>query len=178
LYLSAILTGLIAVAGLFAAPPDEEWSTLASLRRVFPPEAKPVGHWRNSGAAFLAVSRFGKAVQSVVRLDRGEVEIRFDGHVRTETPSTPVTSLDLEGVSVADAVVLFYREPGMVRSAISFDTGQGTGKRRYILTGLAPGMWEVWRNGWVVDPGVRVRAGEGVLYFEERPGSYFIRRLN
>ena len=132
-------------------------STVASLRRVFAGDAKPIGHWRNPDAAFLAVSVPDKGVQSVVRLNGGKIEIRFDGRVQTEAQATSVTSLDLEGVRTDDAVVLFYTEAGMARSALSFDTGKAAGKLRYIVTGLAPGMWEVWRNGWVVDIGVAVR---------------------
>lgn len=178
MYLSGILSGFIAALALTGAPPDDAWNTVASLRRVLAPEGRPVGHWRNSGAAFLAVSVPGGGVQSVVRLNGGKTDIRFDGQVRTDAASVPVTSLDLAGVIVGDAVVLFHTESGMARSALSFDTGKGGDKKRYVVTGVAPGLWEVWRNGWVVDIGVPVRAGEGVLYFEERPGSYFVRRLN
>jgi hypothetical protein len=171
LYLPGLIIGLIAVHAM-------AWNTLASLRAVFPPDAKPVAYWRGPDAAFLAVAVPGKPVQSVVRMSGGSIEIRFDGTVRTTAASTPISSLDLEGVRIGDAVVLFHTEAGLARSALSFDTGQGGGRLRYIVTGVAPGMWEVWRNGWVVDIGVPVRNGEGVLYFEERPGSYFIRRLN
>jgi hypothetical protein len=177
LYLPGIIASLITAAVLFSGPLDD-WSTVAALRRIFPVNAKPVGYWRGSDAAFLAVSVPGKAVQSVVRVDGGKVEIRFDGQVRTDAKSTRISSLDLDGVRAGDAVVLFHTEAGLARSAISFDTGTGGGRLRYIVTGVAPGMWEVWRDGWVVDIGVPVRRGEGVLYFEDRPGSYFIRRLD
>jgi hypothetical protein len=177
LYLSGIITGLIVVAALSAGP-AEDWNTVASLRRAFPSGTTPVGYWRGPDAAFLAVSAPGKPVQSVVRINAGKIQIRFDGQVHSHATSVSISSLDLEGVRIGNAVVLFHTEAGLARSAISFDTGRGNGRLRYIVTGIASGMWEVWRDGWVVDIGVPVRNGEGVLYFEDRPGSYFIRRLN
>jgi hypothetical protein len=163
------------------SPSSDDRSTLAALRGLFGPTAKPLAYWRNSAAAFLAVSLPGAGqVRSVVRLNSPEtIDVRFDGTVRTEAVSLPVTSLDLEGVRLEDTVVMFHTERNLARSALSFDTGAVTVQTlRFILTGVAPGVWEIWRNGWVVDIGIPVRAGEAVLYFEGRPGSYFIRRLN
>ena len=138
-----------------------------------------MGYWRSGDAAFTAVSVAGDGISSIVRIDNGKTEIRHDGDtVRTEAKSTRISSLDLVGVRTGSTVVLFHTEKQMARSALSFDTGSGEGRLRFIVTGLAPGMWEIWRNGWVVEPEVVVRAGEGVLFFEERPGSYFIRRLS
>lgn len=108
--------------------------------------------------------------------------MRFDGkvHVEGAKPAARLDSLDVAGVLVGEDAVLFHSEPGLLRSAFSFDTGAGVkaSTLRFTITGVAPGIWEIWRNGWVVDIGVRVREREAVLHFSERPGSYFIRRLN
>ena len=167
---------------LFAAAllgQQEPWHTRASLERALPEGGTVVGYWRGGDAAFLAVSVRDAGIASVMRLDTGRTEVTHEGStVRTPVKSTPITSLDLAGVRVGNTVVLFHTEKQMARSALSFDTGSGEGRLRFLVTGLAPGMWEIWRNGWLVEPEIVVRAGEGVLSFEERPGSYFIRRLS
>jgi hypothetical protein len=113
-----------------------------------------------------------------VRLDGGRTEIQFDGKVRTKAETHTISSLDLDGAIAGGTVVLFHTEARLASSAFSFDTGDHRAKTlHFIVTGVAPGVWEVWRNGWVVDDGVAVRSGEAVLSFEERPGSYFVRRL-
>lgn len=147
--------------------------------------ATAVAHWAGPDssqpeAAFLALHAPQTGVRSIVALKSG-ARVRFEGKVRVENSARPdlLTSLDIDGVLIDGWAVLFHSESGLLRSAFSFDTGKrAEGKIRVLVTGVAPGVWEVWRNGWVVDTGVVVRAPEAVLYFEERPGSYFIRRLN
>lgn len=166
---------MVAASVLLAADP---WYSVASLRRALPSDGRLVGHWRRGDAAFAAVST-AKGIASVVRIDEGRTEVRHSGEtVETDAQATRIRSLDLTGVRIGDTVVLFHMEDRMARSAVSFDTGGGSGRVRFIVTGLAPGMWEIWRNGWLVEPEAPVRAPEGVLYFEERPGSYFLRRLS
>ncbi|HYO83252.1 MAG TPA: hypothetical protein VES20_17740 [Bryobacteraceae bacterium] len=154
----------------------EPWNTRLSLHSALPAEGKPVAYWRGQDAAFLAVHVPGKGVQSVVRTNQGRVEFRFDGE-RVHGPGEDIDSLDLSGRRTGDHVVLFHTEPALARSVLSFDAGSAADSLNFVITGLAPGVWEVWRNGWVVDQGVTVRAGEAVLFFQERSGSYFIRRL-
>jgi hypothetical protein len=154
-----------------------DWTSVESLRRALPPGAKPVAHWRTADAAFLAAAVAGKGVWSVVRLDGGETELRFEGRVHGAA-GRALSSLDLEGRIVGSTAVLFGTEDRLTSSALSFDTGAHTAETlRFIVTAVAPGVWEIWRNGWLVDTGVPVRAGEAVLAFEGRPGSYFLRRL-
>lgn len=164
---------MIALAAL-----SGDWQSVESLRSSLPEKARPVAHWRGPDAAFLAANVPEKGIWSVVRLDGGKTEVRYEGKVVTSARTRAITSLDLEGVIVGSAVVLFYTEARPASSAVSFDTGKTDAERlRFIVTGTAPGMWEVWRDGWIVDIGVPVRGTEGVLAFEGRPGSYFIRRL-
>lgn len=137
-----------------------------------------IAQWRGTDAAFLAGNVPGKGISAVVRINGGKTEIRFDGRVHTTAETSAISSLDLEGVVAGNAVVMFNTESRLASSAISFDTGAvRAGTLRFIVIGMAPGMWEIWRNGWVVDIGTPVRAGEAVLAFDGRPGSYFIRRL-
>ncbi len=89
----------------------------------------------------------------------------------------PVDSLDLAGVRLADRAVLFHLEPVSALSAVSFSV-EGTGTLKYLAGGLAPGMWDIWRNGWLEETMGGVNPRSGALYFEARPGSYFLRRRN
>ena len=160
---------------MFLAPP--EWQSVEAMRSALPGDARVVAHWRSADAAFIAGAVPKNRIVSAVRLREGQIEVRFDAQ-RVHGPGQRIDTLDWAGVQTDDYVVLFHTEPSLARSVFSFETAPGAGARlRFILTGAAPGIWEIWRNGWVVDPGVTVRAGEAVLFFEERPGSYFIRRL-
>ena len=160
---------------MFLASP--EWQSVEAMRSALPEGARVAAHWRSADAAFIAGAASKSRIVSAVRLAAGRVEVRFDGE-RVHGPGQRIDTLDWAGVQTDGHVVLFHTEPSLARSVFSFETAPGAGARlRFVLTGAAPGIWEVWRNGWVVDPGVPVRAGEAVLFFEERPGSYFIRRL-
>jgi hypothetical protein len=179
------LAALTSVSGAASAQGQTWWSVSELRRTLGTAEGKVVAHWTGPeasqpDAAFLAVHVGASGVRSIVALKEG-IRIRFDGRTNVEgrKEAHPVTSLDLDGVRLADWVVLFHSEAGLLRSAFSFDTGPvNASSLRYVITGVAPGVWEIWRDGWVVDIGVVVRAGEGVLYFSERPGSFFVRRLN
>lgn len=155
-----------------------DWQSAESLRSSLPDKGRTVAYWRGEDAAFLAVHVADKGVSCVVRLESGKTEIVYSGEIRTQAKTRRISSLDLDGVIAGPNAVLFYTEPRLASSAISFDTGKDDSeKMAFIVTGMGPGMWEIWRDGWVVDIGVPVRAGEAVLAFKGRPGSYFIRRL-
>jgi hypothetical protein len=91
-------------------------------------------------------------------------------------PSTPrlVSSTVLAGARMGGRVALFHTAPEMAREAVFFDA-EGGAKLQCLVTGLAPGPWEVWRNGYLEDTGVIVEPSEGAAYFEGQPGSYFLR---
>ncbi len=153
------------------------------MRALLPAPATLVGYWKGSDAAFAAVRVPEKGVESVVALGSGgTTKIRFstadDGRI-SGAGGRKVESLDLEGLEIPGGwVVLFNTESRMAGSVLSFDTGKGSGTRRFVVTGLAPGSWDIWRDGWLIDIGVQVEPSEGVLYFEGRPGSYFLRRTS
>lgn len=88
-----------------------------------------------------------------------------------------VRGADLAGARVGEWVVLFHTESQVAGSAVSFLV-PGQGRVRILVTGLAPGTWEVWRNGWVVEGGGMVKRAEFCLYFEGEAGDYFLRHLN
>ncbi len=88
----------------------------------------------------------------------------------------PVVEIDLVGFRFGEWVVLFHPAGRSARSPLFFTT-EGGERLRYLLTGLAPGTWEIWRNGWLEDPMGVVEGPEATLYFEGPPGMYFFRRL-
>lgn len=87
----------------------------------------------------------------------------------------PLSSAELAGVRLAGRVVMFHVEPSSARSAVSF-AAEGAPALKCLVGGLAPGMWEIWRNGWLEEPMAGVAPRSGALYFESRAGSYFLRR--
>ncbi|MCL5744124.1 MAG: hypothetical protein M1541_09400, partial [Acidobacteria bacterium] len=88
----------------------------------------------------------------------------------------PIESLDLAGARVADRVVIFHADARSATSAVSFDVA-GPARLRFIIAGLAVGTWEIWHNGFLVEPGGAVARDSRVLYFEGAPGGYFLRRI-
>lgn len=45
-----------------------------------------------------------------------------------------------------------------------------------LVTDLAAGNWQVWRDGRVADPAMLVTEDAGTLYFEGPGGEYVLRR--
>jgi hypothetical protein len=88
----------------------------------------------------------------------------------------PIASIDMAGVRIRDRAVVFYTESTSARSAVSFDV-PGSGNVKHLVAGLAPGSWEIWRNGWLEDPQGFVEPQAGALYFEAPAGNYYFRKL-
>lgn len=91
-------------------------------------------------------------------------------------PVEDLSSVNLAGVRVREWAVLFHADARSASSPVFFDARGGKGLK-CLITGLAPGAWEVWRNGWLEDPGASVSPRAGALYFEGAPGDYFFRRI-
>jgi hypothetical protein len=175
-----------------SAQPDFKgrWWEIGALRSLLGAEragGRALGHYfgPDAGApefAFLAVDA-APATRSVVVLRTPAAAISFTapGQGKPEPPRvsgsakpTPVESMDLAGIRVADWAILFNIEPRSTRSAVWFETSGGD-KLRFLLTGLAPGQWDIWCDGWLVDHGAIVRPTAGALYFTGAPGMYFVR---
>jgi len=86
-----------------------------------------------------------------------------------------LTAKGMTGVRVADRVVWFQTNGERTPRAVGF-TVTGGGTLKYLVTDLAEGTWQVWRDGKIVRPAVRVAESEGTMYFEGPPGSYQLRR--
>jgi hypothetical protein len=73
-------------------------------------------------------------------------------------------------------VIAFHNETHMAQSAVSFDV-EAAGALQFLITGLAPGAWEIWRAGMrELEDGV-VAPESGSVRFSGKPGSYFLRRV-
>jgi len=86
-----------------------------------------------------------------------------------------IESGGLTGVRLADRVVLFNRNSERTDRPVSF-TVKGGGKLKYLVTDLAAGTWQVWRDGGIVHPAVPVSSSAGTLYFQGPSGNYSLRR--
>lgn len=86
-----------------------------------------------------------------------------------------VESGDVIGVRVADRIVLFNPSGGRASQAVSFSL-KGDETFRFLVTDLAEGTWQVWRDGRIVQPAVTVSSDAGLLHFQGRAGSYSIRK--
>lgn len=105
--------------------------------------------------------------------DRPVVKVRDCGAALAQGP---IESLDLAGARVADRVVLFHAETRSATSAVSFDVA-GPARLKFLIVGLGVGTWEIWHNGFLVDPGGAIERDSGVLRFDGAPGGYFLRRI-
>lgn len=79
---------------------------------------------------------------------------------------------DLTGALLAETAVVFQREGRRTDRPVRFRL-EG---RRFLALDLAEGTWQVWRDGEVAKPAVRVSAEEGALWLEGPPGKYELRR--
>jgi heparin/heparan-sulfate lyase len=86
-----------------------------------------------------------------------------------------LTAKGMTGVRVADRVVWFQTASERTERAVAF-TVRGARTMKYLVTDLAAGTWQVWRDGKIVRPAVRVTESEGTMYFEGPAGSYELRR--
>lgn len=86
-----------------------------------------------------------------------------------------ISAIDLAGVQIGDRAILFYVDVRAGRSAVFFDAPQGQ-TLKILVAGLAPGIWEIWRNGWLDEPKAFVRPETQALYYETKPGGFFLRR--
>jgi len=175
---------------------------LETLRALAGPTARPLGHDRAEDYAFLAVQAPG-VIREFVFFPGRKTLIEYDianppgtitwklegsGSSQTVVPElhliqmgerqTPgkVDSDDLAGLQLGALTILFHTEPRMAQSAVSFDV-KGPAPMKFLIAGMAPGVWEIWRAGMREQDDVGVEPQAGILRFEGKPGSYFLRAI-
>jgi hypothetical protein len=119
----------------------------------------------------VAMSQKGPAVQSLFL-----VAMRFSPRLEN-SPVRFINSVDLAGARIGEWVVFFHNETHSAREPQFFFV-EGGASVRCLVTGLAPGAWELWHNGFVKEPSLEVTPRAGSLYFEGDAGDYFLRRYN
>lgn len=95
----------------------------------------------------------------------------------TTEPVLPVEGVDLTGARIGDWLVLFHTDALSASSAVSFYL-PGRDRLRILLTGLAPGVWQIWHNGWLEEPHAAIAKSAFSYYWEAAAGDYFLRRLS
>ena len=90
-------------------------------------------------------------------------------------PVEKIESGSTVGVRLSDRVVLFDSSGGRVRGPISFQV-RGAGTLRFLVTDLAEGNWQVWRDGRIANPSLIASDDSGTLYFNGPAGVYSLRR--
>jgi len=119
-----------------------------------------------------AVRRAADLVVSAARPERDKVFLNVI-HTRAAPETGEIDSSDLAGLRIRDRVILFGTETRMA-TAVSFDV-EGPPDLKFLITALAPGGWEIWRAGYLEIPDITVEREAGGMYFESKPGSFFLR---
>ena len=86
-----------------------------------------------------------------------------------------IESEDVVGVRLSDRVVLFNPAGLRATEPVSFAL-RGEGTMKVLVTDLAEGTWQVWRDGQIAVPALTVSGDAGTAYFEGPAGSYVLRR--
>ena len=82
---------------------------------------------------------------------------------------------DVVGVRLADRIVLFNRKAERTDRPVTFSVNAG-GTFKCLVTDLAAGTWQLWRDGRILNPAMPVSAEAGTLYFQGPSGHYSLRR--
>lgn len=109
---------------------------------------------------------------------RAETPFLHAASLATPPEPLPVDSgVDLAGARFGPVAVFFHNEPRMNRSALAFAVEDGPAALDVFVIGVAPGSWQLWRNGWL-DESLTVKPEQGLAAFKTRPGRFFLRRLS
>jgi hypothetical protein len=87
----------------------------------------------------------------------------------------PISSVDLAGARLGSTVVLFHTGIGMANSSLFFDLA-ADGQLLFLVAGVSPGVWEVWRDGFLEENSHAVAPQKGVLRFVSEAGNFFLRQ--
>jgi len=90
-------------------------------------------------------------------------------------PVDRLESKEVVGVRLADRAVFFNRTGERTNRPLVLSVN-GNGPIKCLVTDLAEGTWQVWRDGRIVHPAITVIGDAGTLYFEGPAGNYSLRR--
>jgi len=98
----------------------------------------------------------------------------MDRETGTRLDVEPIESSDVMGLRIADRVVLFSPGGGRAARPVAFHV-RGPGRLKFLVTDLAAGIWQVWRESEIARSAVVVSGDAGLAYFESLAGSYSLR---
>ena len=97
------------------------------------------------------------------------------GGVLSPIQTVDISTVVLAGIQTGDWAVLFHADNRSASSSVFFFSN-GKRKLKHLVTGLAPGAWDIWLNGWLEEGAGTVGRESGALYFENAAGNYYLRR--
>lgn len=112
-----------------------------------------------------------RPIRATVIYDYAEGKESLD--IRGFASPERIKDLDFAGARLGSYVALFHRAANLARSSVSFRV-DAPGRLKYLVTGLAPGDWDIWFQGFRENT-LTVNPREACLYFEGDPGGYFLR---
>jgi heparin/heparan-sulfate lyase len=98
----------------------------------------------------------------------------MDRETGTPLDVEPIEGPDVTGLRIADRVVLFNPAGDRTAKPVAFRV-RGPALLKFLVTDLAEGTWQVWRDGEITRPAVVVPGDAGVACFEGPAGSYALR---
>lgn len=162
----------------FATPAGASWRQLietagASQLSGNSFRAGPVHHTvllPGGGDPLLDATEGGVIVTS--RKQREDAILLHVAQAGAVLPVELIWTIDLAGVRVGDRIIAFHAGLRMAHQPVFFDVDEGA-HLKFLLTGLAPGSWDIWWKGWLEQSGLWVAPHTGTLYFEGPAGGYY-----
>ena len=79
------------------------------------------------------------------------------------------------GVKLQDRITFFSKDMSTLDRSFSFSIADN-GTYKLLLTDLAPGTWQIKKNGKVFQSAIDVKGDDGTIYFEGDEGDYQLLR--
>jgi heparin/heparan-sulfate lyase len=137
----------------------------------YPSGPRDEGRSEETGAWRVQISPKAPA-ETDLFLNVMQVTDRQEGQAR---PVERVEGDRVIGFRVADRAVVFSKTGERLDRDVSFAV-EGEDTLKLLVTDLASGAWQVWRNGKVFAPAVQVASDAGVLCLEVPAGTFCLYR--
>jgi len=99
----------------------------------------------------------------------------MDRDTHAALPVEKVQTSEFVGARIADRLVLFHADGSRTNRPVSFSI-KAPGMVKCLVTDLAEGIWQVWKDGRILRPALTVTSDEGTLFFQAEPGEFQLRR--
>lgn len=99
----------------------------------------------------------------------------MENHIK-ELDVKKVEGKDITGAVIADRIVFFSKTSDEINSSVNFSI-EDEGSYMVLITDLAPGKWQIWRDDKLIVQNAEVSSEEKALYFEGIKGKYVLTKL-